>query len=170
MDPRIDAVGLRRELTDMKALLVSSLEPLRSQAAEDGIELRVEALGDVPPAEIDRDKIAWAVATLVGNALRYVEHGTDEEQGGSVLVHLHHDARRRETSVSVQDDGPGVPPDKLPHLFERKPGALHAEGLGLSLVREIVTAHGGRIDVESRSGEEEHGTSVTIVLPNPSTA
>lgn len=162
-----DTVSLRREVTDMKALLVSSLEPLRAQAGEDRIELRVEALGEVPPAQIDRDKIAWAVATLVGNALRYVEHGTAEEPGGSVLVHLHHDPSRAETSIAVQDDGPGVPADKLPHLFERKPGALHAEGLGLSLVREVVAAHGGRIDVETRTDPDDHGTSVTIVLPKP---
>ena len=69
-----------------------------------------------------------------------------------------------EVAISVQDDGPGIPDDKLPFLFERKRGAVHAEGLALSLVRQIVSAHGGRIDVESRRDPSDHGTSVTILL------
>ena len=70
-----DAVGLRREMTDIKTLLASSLDPLRSQADAHRIELRVEALGDVPLIDVDRDKLAWAVVTLAGNAMRYVARG-----------------------------------------------------------------------------------------------
>lgn len=160
-----DSVSLRRELTDMPALLESSLAPLYPVAVHHRIQLRVAALADVPRAAIDRDKIAWTVVTLAGNALRYVSRGNENEAGGSVLVHLDHDAAQSELSIAVQDDGPGVPVEKLPYLFERRPGALHAEGLALALVRDIVSAHGGRIEVESRSDQDEHGTSVTVVLP-----
>jgi signal transduction histidine kinase len=60
--------------------------------------------------------------------------------------------------------GPGISDDKLFYLFERRRGALHADGLALMLVREIVSAHGGDIHVESRRGPYEHGTSVTVRL------
>lgn len=82
-----------------------------------------------------------------------------------MLVHLEHDEAAKEVAIAVQDDGPGIPPDKLPYLFERRSGAPHVEGLALSLVRDVVEAHGGRIEVESRTDPEEHGTSITIRIP-----
>ncbi len=162
-DPK--SILVRFEATDIAALLRSSLTPLIEQAKEQQIELRVETLGDVPQLPVDPEKLAWGVATLVGNALRYVRHGTTVRAGGSVLVHVEHDEASTEIAIAVQDDGPGIPADKLPFLFERRSGAPHVEGLALSLVRDIVAAHGGRIEVESRTGADEHGTSITLRLP-----
>jgi signal transduction histidine kinase len=159
------AILVRCEEADVAALLRSSLAPLIEQAREQNIELRVVTLGSVPPIPVDNEKLAWAVAALAGNALRYVRRGTQETPGGSVLVHLELDRSEREVAIAVQDDGPGIPPDKLPYLFERRSGAHHVEGLSLSLVRDIVSAHGGRIEVESRTDAEEHGTSITIRIP-----
>lgn len=160
-------IPLRFEETDVHELLVVSLRPLVEQAARSRIDLRVATLGAVPPLWVDREKLAWSVTVLVGNALRYVAHGDARgEVGGSVVVHV----TRAETgedmvAISVQDDGPGIPDDKLPFLFERRQGAPHAEGLALSLVRQIIAAHRGRIEVESRHDPDEHGTSVTLLLP-----
>jgi signal transduction histidine kinase len=162
------AILVRFEDADIAALLRSSLAPLIDQAKEQQIELRVETLGDVPKLAIDPEKLAWGVATLVGNALRYVRRGSSVRAGGSVLVHIEHDEEAKEIAIAVQDDGPGIPKEKLPYLFERRNGAPHAEGLALSLVRDIVAAHGGRIDVEcGASSDEAHerGTSITIRLP-----
>jgi two-component system phosphate regulon sensor histidine kinase PhoR len=159
------SILVRFEETDLAALLRSSLEPLIQQAKEQLIELRVETLGDVPKLSVDNEKLAWGVATLVGNALRYVRRGNAERAGGSVLVHIEHDEPEKEIAIAVQDDGPGIPQEKLPYLFERRTGAPHVEGLALSLVRDIVAAHGGRIEVESRTGADEHGTSITLRLP-----
>jgi signal transduction histidine kinase len=159
------SILVRFEETDVAALLRSSLTPLIQQAKADQIELRVETLGAVPNLVVDPEKLAWGIATLVGNALRYVRRGSAERAGGSVLVHLASDETSGEVAVAVQDDGPGIPKDKLAFLFERRVGAPHAEGLALSLVRDIVTAHGGRIDVESQTDPDEHGTSITIFLP-----
>jgi signal transduction histidine kinase len=159
------AILVRFEETDVAALLRSSLAPLIEQAKEEQIELRVATLGDVPRLTVDNEKLAWGVATLAGNALRYVRRGNKVRPGGSVVVQLEHDAAKNEVAVAVQDDGPGIPEEKLPYLFERRSGAPHAEGLALSLVRDIVAAHGGRIEVESRTGAEVHGTSITIRLP-----
>ena len=154
------------EATDVHALLAASLEPLVRQAAESRIALKIARLGEVPDCVLDREKIAWAVTALVGNALRYVARSeSHHEAGGSVVVHIAWEAGAREASISVQDDGPGIPAEKLPFLFERKEGAVHAEGLALSLVRQIIAAHGGRIEVESRRDPDDHGTSITIVLP-----
>lgn len=159
------AILVRFEETDVASLLRSSLAPLIEQAKEQQIELRVETLGDVPKLSVDNEKLAWGVATLVGNALRYVRRGSPDRAGGSVLVHLEHDAETGEVAIAVQDDGPGIPAEKLPYLFERRSGAPHVEGLSLSLVRDIVTAHGGHIDVASLTTPDEHGTSITIRMP-----
>ena len=80
-----------------------------------------------------------------------------------MLVHI--TPGNGEVSISVQDDGPGIPAEKVPFLFERRHGSPHAEGLALSLVRQIVEAHGGRIDVTSNPGE---GSTFTITLPEVS--
>jgi signal transduction histidine kinase len=164
-DEQPKSILVRFEPTDVAALLRSSLTPLMEQAKEHAIELRVETLGDVAPLPVDPEKLAWGIATLVGNALRYVRRGNAERPGGSVLVHIDEATAGGEVAIAVQDDGPGIPQDKLPYLFERRIGAPHAEGLALSLVRDIVSAHGGRIEVESRTGPDEHGTSITIHLP-----
>lgn len=159
------SILVRFEETDVASLLRSSLGPLIDQAKEQQIELRVETLGAVPRLAVDPEKLGWGVATLVGNALRYVRRGSAVRAGGSVLVHIEHDESTKEVAIAVQDDGPGIPKEKLPYLFERRSGAAHVEGLALSLVRDIVAAHGGRIEVESQTGVEEHGTSITLRLP-----
>lgn len=158
---------LNFEETDVTELLHASLRPLVEHAKREQVELQVAELGTIPRLRVDREKLAWAVTALVGNALRYVARGdaARAEVGGSVVVHVTRDEGDAAVSISVQDDGPGIPPEKLPFLFERRAGAVHADGLALSLVRQIVTAHGGRIQVESRREPDDHGTSITIELP-----
>ena len=154
------------EETDVPELLVACLRPLAEQAARYRVELHIATMGEIPKLQVDRDKLAWAVTVLVGNALRYVVHSrTADELGGSVLVHITHIDASSDVSISVQDDGPGIPEERMPYLFERRSGAVHADGLALSLVRQVVAAHGGRIEVESRRDPEVHGTSITIGLP-----
>jgi signal transduction histidine kinase len=79
--------------------------------------------------------------------------------------------REREVELTVHNDGPPIPPELLPHIFEpfrrgqAQPGAAAGSanlGLGLFIVREIVTAHGGRLEVRSEAGA---GTTFTAVLP-----
>ena len=165
-------ISVHLEKTDLAALLRASLAPLIEQAARDRVELRVATLGAVPPVAVDREKIAWCVTTLVGNALRYV--GKADAQGvggGSVLVHVEYDEATPDlVKIAVQDDGPGIPEDKLPYLFERKSGEMARAGLALGLVREIIAAHGGDIAVETRCEPDEHGTSITVRLPRGSDA
>jgi two-component system phosphate regulon sensor histidine kinase PhoR len=160
-------IRLRFEPTDVAALLRSCLEPLIEQARAKGVELRVDMLGEVPLFRVDREKLAWAVTALVGNALRYVRVGEAGHPGGSVVVHLHHEKRERELTISVQDDGPGISKPRVHSLFERQSGETHTTALALSLMRDVVSAHGGRISVESRTDGGDHGTSISLILPEP---
>ena len=156
-------IPLRKSPTDLKALLSSALDGLQHQCEHTQVELQV-AGDEIPNVAIDPEKIAWAVATLVGNALRYVRHGSRNRPGGSIVVTL---AKKPgdQIEIAVSDDGPGIPTDKVPYLFERKPGTLHAAGLALMLVHDVVVAHGGSVDVKSTTEVPDHGTRIALRLP-----
>src|SRR5262249_18870745 len=151
---------------DVAAMLRQSLEPLIAQAARDGIELRVVTLGVAATVPIDREKIAWCVATLVGNALRYVKKGEGEnEAGGSVLVQVGSDETSPDlVTIAAQGGGAGLPKAQAPVLFRRRGGRMAGEGLPVGPGREIGAAAGGGGEVESRQGTDEHGTSIPLRL------
>lgn len=156
-------IPLRPEPTDLRALLAGALEALKQQAASLEVALELESTDELPKVGVDAEKIAWAVATLVGNALRFVRHGTRRMPGGSIVVRL---AREPEAvTVSVEDDGPGIPPQKAPWLFRRQPGRTHAAGLALMLVHDVVVAHGGSVSVASETEGPDRGTRITLRLP-----
>jgi two-component system sensor histidine kinase SenX3 len=101
----------------------------------------------------------------VANAVKY---GGPDRWVGIRAEHVK-ESRRSEVRISVSDHGSGIPAAELPHIFEpfyRGGDALarqiHGNGLGLSLVKRIVTAHGGRVSVSTRAGA---GSSFTITLP-----
>jgi signal transduction histidine kinase len=160
-----DAIPLHRIGTDLRRLLHTALEALHDQAQTHDIGLTVSVDSDVPAdVPVDRAKIAWAIAALVGNALRYARHGSNTMPGGSVAVRVSCDAGAREIAIEVQDDGPGIPADRLQALFEREhqvPGL----GLALSMVRDVVVAHGGRLAIDSHTNGLLRGTTVRVTLP-----
>jgi signal transduction histidine kinase len=161
-----EGIPLHRTPTDLHALLSSTMEVLRRQAREIDVDLRIEAADDVPrDALIDGEKIAWAVTTLVGNGLRYVRHGTRRMPGGSIVVRIKLDTTENALLVSVEDDGPGIEPEKLPFLFKCERGSTHSAGLALMLIHDVVEAHGGTIDVKSSATGADHGTAIVIRLP-----
>ncbi|WP_224363548.1 ATP-binding protein [Hyalangium versicolor] len=110
----------------------------------------------------DRERMGDVVAHLLENAIRY------SPPGGRIEVELQSDDR--EAVVSVRDQGPGIPPERQPHVFEPlyeplPPGATGytgVVGLGLHLSWQIVEAHGGRIWLESQPGE---GTTFCFSVP-----
>jgi two-component system OmpR family sensor kinase len=85
--------------------------------------------------------------------------------GGSVAVRIRRDDHAKRVTISVEDDGPGIPAEKLPHLFARQAGSQHAIGLGFTLVKDIVVAHGGSVSVDSNTDPYAHGTTVRVTLP-----
>ena len=110
---------------------------------------------------IDREKMAQVVINLLDNALTFTP------SGGSVVVEVGPgDGGAR---LTVADTGSGIPEEDLPLIFERfyrvdesRSRALGGSGIGLTIVREIVRAHGGSVEVSSRQGE---GSVFTVRLP-----
>jgi signal transduction histidine kinase len=135
------------------------------------IDLIMDVAPDLPatiPGDSDRlrDQV---LGNILSNAIKF----TPEE--GTVTLRVRAGAR---LEVEVEDTGPGIPPDQLPHIFDKYfPVGDHARskgaGLGLAIAREIVDAHGGRIHALSAPGG---GTTVCIqlplhaVIPEPETA
>jgi signal transduction histidine kinase len=158
-----DAIPLTRTPTDLRALLQGTLEVLRVQAMARDVSLQIEAPPDLPLVRVDAEKIAWAVATLVGNALRYVRHGTLRRPGGSVVVRI--TVEPDAVTLAVEDDGPGIPPDKAANLFRRGAGVTHGTGLALMLIKDVLVAHGGRVDVKTDTDPVSSGTTIALRLP-----
>lgn len=146
--------------TDLDALVREVAGMSQPVAVEKGITLEVAA---GPPIMVaaDRERIAQVLHNLLANAVRYTA------AGGVVRVSA---ARAEgEARVEVSDTGPGIPPDDLPHVFERfhrvdrsRSRATGGAGLGLTIVKYLVEAHGGRVWVRSQLGS---GTTFGFALP-----
>ena len=111
--------------------------------------------------EGDKTQLERLVANLISNGIKY----TPERGSVSVAV----ECRNKDALLLVRDTGVGIPPENLPHIFDRfyrVPGAHTSSkqglGLGLSFVAWIVQAHGGKIDVDSTPGK---GTTFCVTLP-----
>jgi signal transduction histidine kinase len=150
---------LRRVPESPGALLRAAADTIKPRADDKEVALAVEAPDDLPPVAVDVERMGHALANLLDNALVHTE------RGGRITL----GAARSDGAVvlSVADTGRGIPPEHLPHLFERFyriPGQSQeaGTGLGLAIVREIVTAHGGSITCDSRPGE---GATFRITLP-----
>jgi len=137
-----EARQLRREPTDLRALVESQVEAqrLRWQARQ----LQVPVEGAAPLLPVDREKMASAIGNLLSNAIRF------SPAGGTVRIAL--DQRPGRLLIDVQDQGPGVAPADRTRIFEpfyrgeRQPDdAVRGTGVGLSIVHEYIQAHGGRI-------------------------
>lgn len=162
----LDAMPLRRVDTDIRDLLRASLELLRRQADAFDISLTVRVDDNVPAAvPMDRVKIAWAITAVVGNALRYVRHGSTTMPGGSIVVHAGYDGVRRDISIDIQDDGPGMSRDMLALLSAGAAEGSLPTALGLTMVRDVVTAHGGSFSIDSETDRQSCGTRVRLTLP-----
>jgi len=126
-----------------------------------GITLELQIEDRLPVVWGDPQQISQAFANLVENAVKFTP------SGGRVDVKA--EANKNQVVVDVVDTGIGIPAEELPHVFERfyrgrHPGQaqVSGSGLGLSLVKAIVDAHHGQIEIESKQG---HGTIVHIRLP-----
>jgi signal transduction histidine kinase len=165
----IEALAIRRTATDVRTLLPSKLAVITSQAAAADVMLSVVVADDVPAVvHLDSDKIMWAVTTLVGNALRYVRSAPRRISGGKIKVRATFDPTSSEVTIEVKDDGPGIPADTVTRLFRRDGLNVRGAGLALLLMSDICAAHGGTIDVHSRVGASEHGTTVRLTFPTGS--
>lgn len=117
-------------------------------AQERGLTLATEVDSDLPAIRCDPDRAVQVLSNLVSNALKVTP------KGGAIAIGAQ--PKDKEVVFYVRDTGPGIEPDDMPNLFERywrgKQSNYKGAGLGLSIARGIVDAHGGRIWAESRVG------------------
>jgi signal transduction histidine kinase len=129
------------------------------QAEERGIQLSVTAEA-TPAISVDPDRLGQVIGNLVGNALRHTPDGGHIELAAALTG--------AGVVLSVTDDGPGIPNDDLPHIFERFYRGDKARvddgssGLGLAIARSLVEAHGGQMGVENVA---TGGARFTVALP-----
>lgn len=153
-------LALRKEPSELAPLTEDALDQFRIPAEEAGVRLTCD-LAPNCVANVDRIQYERLLANLLSNAVKYTG------PGGEVRVGLKSD--RSEVRLWVEDTGCGIPPEHLPHIFERfyrvpqdNIAGKKGMGLGLSFVAWIVKAHGGRIDVQSRPGQ---GTRFEVFFP-----
>jgi signal transduction histidine kinase len=144
---------------NLAAVVRRAVESQRSAAHDKGVGLHTE-LPDTAPYAGDPARLEQVVVVLIANALKFTP------AGGRVVARLDADARR--TRIQVSDTGRGISPEVLPHVFERfrRDGLEPADpglGLGLAIVRGLVTLHGGTI--EAASAGAGRGATFTIHLP-----
>ncbi|MCM2278920.1 MAG: HAMP domain-containing histidine kinase [Oligoflexia bacterium] len=135
---------LDRRPHDAEELVSSCLKVLGPQAEARNIELIKEVRPGECIADCDRSRVVQVLSNLVGNAIKFTE------KGGRVRIEAQ--ATGEGIRFSVIDNGPGIPTDELPHVFDRYWQARRttgSAGLGLSIARGIIEAHGGRVWVES---------------------
>jgi signal transduction histidine kinase len=147
---------LQCEPTDMGTLVQDVLAMFRAGASDADVRFSVHIPASVPLLDIDPVRIREVLANLISNALRY------SPQGGTVAVDV--EPVTSAMILRVSDDGPGIPAADLRHIFDRfyKGTTSSGSGLGLTIARNLMAAHGGTLTAANRS---EGGTVFSATLP-----
>jgi signal transduction histidine kinase len=158
----------RQDVVSVHQLFARVAERHERASAEAGVTLVTSVQSGAEAVEGDADRLEQALQNLAANALRFAPRGTE--------VRLRAKPAGSRVVLSVEDQGPGIPPDHLVHIFDRfykvdasrpfepstQTGASGGSGLGLSIVKAIVERHGGTVTVRSRPGE----TVFDVELPS----
>lgn len=151
---------LERATVEVTGAIEAALASIRPRAAERGIELRAEVASALA-VDADRQRLGQILRNLLANAI------THTSEGGAITV----EGRAQDgfVALAVRDTGPGIPPEHLPHVFDRfyradpsRARASGGAGLGLAIVKELVEAHGGRVRAENAPGR---GAVFTFTMP-----
>lgn len=152
---------LVRQPQDITKLINQTVEAAKVHAGAQGISVTTDIEEDLPLCNIDSQRISQVLHNLVNNAIVHTN------KGGVITVA----ARKRgnEVEVSVTDTGEGIPAEDLPNIFERfyrvdksRARATGGRGLGLTIAKRLVEAHGGRIEVQSEIGK---GSRFSFTIP-----
>lgn len=159
---------------DLTELIRQTASRLLPQFEEKGVALTVELPASLPPVLADEDRVSQILLNLVGNALQYTA------SGGTVIITAgmasarqiptEHPPNENQLLVTIRDNGSGIAPEHLPHLFTRfyrvdksRSRAGGGSGIGLTITRHLVEAHGGHIWAESAG--EGQGSTFSFSLP-----
>ena len=148
-----------RKATDLHPLIEEILAVLAKQFRDSAIGIETDFDAALPPIVMDARQIRQVLMNLLLNAVQAMD------ETGRVRVATRLQPEKETVTLSVMDTGSGIPEKNLERIFEpffTTKEEQKGTGLGLAVVYGIITRHGGRIDVESRSG---HGTTFTITLP-----
>ena len=155
-------VQLERRPLSLRQIVASSIEACESHIASHQHELTIEATDDELEVEGDANRLSQVFSNLLSNSAKYTE------PGGRICVRIERDGAW--ARVSVSDNGMGIPPEDLPHIFDlysqarvhqaRAEGGL---GIGLSLVHSLVRLHGG--SVTAHSDGSGRGSTFSVRLP-----
>jgi signal transduction histidine kinase len=151
---------LNFENVDLKDLIVELSANIEALAQDKGIKFTVDALESLA-VNGDKTKLRQLFINILENAIRYTPND------GNISVSL---VKKEENAlVAISDTGIGIPPEHLPHIFERfyrvdkaRSRAEGGVGLGLAIAKYIAESHGGKIELESQVGK---GTTFTITIP-----
>ena len=152
-------IEMEFDKVDVNDIIEKTLNPFYKQAEEKEIDLKFKQSEDNIFAYADPSKISWVISNLVGNALRYADKGKIEVDA---------EIKGRRVLVSVADNGPGIPREYQSKIFDKFVRAGNDKdeksgtGLGLAISKEIITAHNGRIWVDS---EEGAGSTFSFYIP-----
>jgi two-component system sensor histidine kinase BaeS len=156
------AYPLDRRPLPVAALVATVVSRLGRQFEEKGVSLRSDVPAGLPPVLGDEDRLGQVLLNLVGNALQYTP------AGGSVVVSARRSAK--EVQVAVADTGIGIAVEHLPHVFDRfyrvdksRSRAAGGSGIGLTIARHLVEAHGGTLQVQSPGPGQ--GSTFSFSLP-----
>jgi signal transduction histidine kinase len=159
LDSGLVALDLRTE--DLRSVAENAVEHAEPIAARKGVTLQLDIPAEPVVQPHDPPRLGQVLANLIGNAIKFTP------AGGHVRVGL--EATTEGARITVADDGVGIDPDELEHVFDRfyrgsrvPEERASGSGLGLAIVRSIVDMHDGRVAISSRPGS---GTTVDVDLP-----
>jgi histidine kinase len=156
------AYELHTKRTTAKSLVDAAINRLERQFQEKGIKLTARLSPNLPPINVDEDRIGQVLLNLLGNALQYTP------AGGQVDIRVA--SQPGQVQFGISDTGIGIPPEHLPHIFTRfyrvdqsRSRQGGGSGIGLTIAKHLVEAHGGRIWGESPGAGK--GSAFTFTLP-----
>jgi two-component system sensor histidine kinase BaeS len=146
---------LHKEPTDIGGLVRDTVESFESQAESTGISLTTDVAPNLPTLEVDSARIRQVIGNLLSNAIHNTPRGGSVKVSGSSVG--------GQVTITVTDTGEGIPPELLPHIFDRfvKGPESTGSGLGLAIARDIVNLHSGQIVASSSAS----ATTLTVTLP-----
>jgi signal transduction histidine kinase len=152
----IGILSLQKEPTDLPILIRDVVNALSRDASDQSIVVTVDAPPELPAIVLDPLRIREVLINLLSNSLRHTP------PAGQVTIAAR--GRSGQIIITVTDTGSGIAPEDLPRVFDRfyKGRTSRGSGLGLTIARNLVVAHGGSIRADSAAGR---GTTMTVILP-----